>query len=234
MPLALYTWLIHQALFLAPDLRFGFAGALGDALLAVLIYWFESLFVNLKGMQAIVPARPRSASSCRDCSPPASRRRRTPPASRSAHLALAMLAYSLFTIGAMHALLMALIERRLHPRSPVRWTAGRRKARPPGGAADCSQGPLASPPPLLTLERLLFRILTLGFVMLTLTLVTGAIYSEEVFGRAAASTTRRCSRSSRARSSASCSPDAGATAGAGGALRLDACRVRDAAARLRR
>jgi ABC-type uncharacterized transport system permease subunit len=62
---------------------------------------------------------------------------------------------------------MALLERRLH-------------ARDRGPLA----GALASLPPLLTLERLLFRILAAGFVLLTATLATGALFSEELFGSA--------------------------------------------------
>jgi ABC-type uncharacterized transport system permease subunit len=91
-----------------------------------------------------------------------------------------MLAYSLFTIGALHALLMALLEGQLHG------------ARGDGGAASAGaghgggplSGPLSSLPPLLTLERLLFRILAAGFVLLTLTLATGVLFSEELFGKA--------------------------------------------------
>jgi ABC-type uncharacterized transport system permease subunit len=88
-----------------------------------------------------------------------------------AHLLLAMLAYSLFTIAALHALLMALLERRLH--------GGRHDA----GSGAPLVGALARLPPLLTLERLLFRILAAGFVLLTATLTTGALFSEELFGR---------------------------------------------------
>jgi ABC-type uncharacterized transport system permease subunit len=184
VPLALHTWLIYEALFVAPELRFGFGQALSVTLwLAVVIYWFESLVVNLEGMQAIVLGAAAGCVLLPGLFPGLA----APPDSSGlafrAHLALAMLAYSLFTIGAMHALLMALIERRLHR---DRLFGGRRdgEGEPAGHSRGLLAGPLASLPPLLTLERLLFRILTLGFVLLTLTLVTGAIYSEEVFGRA--------------------------------------------------
>lgn len=40
-------------------------------------------------------------------------------------------------------------------------------------------------PPLLTLEAILFRILWAGFVLLTLTLASGVVFSEELFGKAA-------------------------------------------------
>ena len=82
------------------------------------------------------------------------------------HLVLAMLAYSLFTIAILHAVLMAVAERRLH--------------RKEGGAG----GLLGALPPLLTLERLLFRLIAAAFVLLTLTLATGIAYSETLFGRA--------------------------------------------------
>jgi ABC-type uncharacterized transport system permease subunit len=39
-------------------------------------------------------------------------------------------------------------------------------------------------PPLLTLERFLFRLIGAGFVLLTLTLASGMLFSEQVFGRA--------------------------------------------------
>jgi len=40
-------------------------------------------------------------------------------------------------------------------------------------------------PPLLTMEALLFRIIWAGFILLTATLASGVVYSEELFGRAA-------------------------------------------------
>ena len=171
-PLALHTWLLYQELLAAPGLRFGFGQALSVMLwLAVLIYWVESRYVNLEGMQALVlpvaavcVALPAIFPGFE--SPPYAAR----PGFR-AHLLLAMLAYSLFTIAALHALLMALLEGQLH--------GGRRD----GGGAPLA-GPLASLPPLLTLERLLFRILAAGFVLLTATLATGVLFSEELFGKA--------------------------------------------------
>jgi len=75
-----------------------------------------------------------------------------------------MIAYGMFTLAALHALLMTLMERRLH-----------------GGAI---VGPLAALPPLLVMERLLFRVILAGFVFLTLTLATGIVFSETLFGQA--------------------------------------------------
>jgi ABC-type uncharacterized transport system permease subunit len=38
-------------------------------------------------------------------------------------------------------------------------------------------------PPLLAMEQLLFRIIAAGFVLLTLTLGSGILFSEELFGK---------------------------------------------------
>ena len=40
-------------------------------------------------------------------------------------------------------------------------------------------------PPLLTLEKLLFRIIGAGFILLSLTIFSGIVFSEELFGKAA-------------------------------------------------
>ena len=39
-------------------------------------------------------------------------------------------------------------------------------------------------PPLLTMETLLFRMIGIGFVLLTLTLASGVLFSEAIFGQA--------------------------------------------------
>ena len=168
-PLALHTWLLSEILFLAPDLRFGFAIALSAMLwLAVLIYWVESLFLKLEGMQAPVLALAALCVPWPALFPGLT----APPSAQSlefrVHTVLAMLAYSLFTMAAVHALLMTVLERRLHGR---------------GGGGSIT-GPLAALPPLLSMETLLFRLIALGFLLLTLTLASGVLYSETLFGQA--------------------------------------------------
>ena len=167
-PLGLHTWLLWEILFVSSELRFGFAIALSAMLwLAVLIYWIESLFLKLEGMQAPVLALAALCAPWPAIFPGLA----APPNAQSmefrSHTVLAMLAYSLFTLAALHALLMTVVERRLHRR---------------GGAS--INGLLASMPPLLSMETLLFRLIALGFLLLTLTLASGAIYSETLFGQA--------------------------------------------------
>jgi ABC-type uncharacterized transport system permease subunit len=163
-PLALHTWLVYEMLW-APGLRFGFGQALSMMLwLAVLIYWIESRFFELEGMQAPVLALAALCVPLPALFPGLSSSSSAHSIEFRLHLALAMIAYGMFTIAALHALLMTLMERRLH-----------------GGAL---AGPLAALPALLTMERLLFRVILAGFAFLTLTLVTGIAFSETLFGRA--------------------------------------------------
>lgn len=175
-PLVVHSWLLYQDLFAAAEFRFGFGYALSCMLwLGVLIYWLESLFVKLEGLQPLVLG---FAALCAPL-PALFPGLVTPPYTHSLpfrlHTVLAMLAYSLFTIAALHAMLMTLVERRLHHRGA-------------GGGSRAQSGPLAGPlaalPPLLTLESLLFRFIGLGFILLTFTLATGMLNSEEIFGRA--------------------------------------------------
>jgi ABC-type uncharacterized transport system permease subunit len=79
------------------------------------------------------------------------------------HISVALVAYALFVVAALQALLLAGLEKRLHR-----------------GLANPGDGTAA---PLLTLERFLFRLVTAGFVLLTLTLVSGLLFSEQLFGR---------------------------------------------------
>lgn len=79
------------------------------------------------------------------------------------HIAIALCAYAFLLVAAVTALLMTGLEKRLH------------RGLPAAGSAQT--------PPLLTLERYLFRLIAAGFVLLTATLATGVLFSEEVFGQ---------------------------------------------------
>ena len=163
-PLLVHAWLIYESLLLAPELRFGFGQALSVMLwLTVLVYWIESLFFRLEGMQPLVLGLAALCVPLPLAFPGLESRAPTDSLEFRLHLMLGMSAYSLFTVAALHALLMTLLERRLH-----------------GGALPA---PFSALPPLLTMESLLFRIILAGFVLLTLTLITGFVFSETLFGR---------------------------------------------------
>ena len=166
VPLALHGWLLGRALFAPDGMHLGVADAVSALLwLTVLIYWLGNFFYRLDGLQALVLPIAAAAVLLPALMPAARALPNTGAAAFKIHLLIAMLAYSLFTIASLHVLLMALLERRLHD-----------------GTLTQVQQKL---PPLLTMEALLFRIIWAGFILLTLTLGSGVVFSEELFGKEA-------------------------------------------------
>ena len=162
--LILHGSLLYQDIFIG-DLNLNIANAVSLIFwLTVLIYWIADFKHQLHSLQALV----------------------LPPAAVTvllqakfhdnvvvsfandalfiAHIVIAMLAYSLFTFAALHAVLMAAAERALHKKTSLL--------------------NLAKFPPLMTMESLLFKTISLGFVLLTFTLVSGMLFSEQIFHQA--------------------------------------------------
>jgi ABC-type uncharacterized transport system permease subunit len=152
-------------------LRFGFAHALSATFwLTALIVWIESFFSASRGLYLLVLPLAAIAALLPAAFPGAVLGGATDSTMFRAHLLLAILAYSLLTIAAMHALLMASMDRRLH------------------GDSVMQAGPFSTfldrLPPLLAMETVLFRLIAAGFILLTATLVSGFFFSEQVFGQA--------------------------------------------------
>jgi ABC-type uncharacterized transport system permease subunit len=165
LPIALHGYLLYDSLWFAGALNLGLVHALSLILwLTIVVYWLAHFFYPLAGLKALVLPLAGVGAVLPLIFPAA----RVVPQPTSwafdAHVLAAMLAYSLFTIAALHAGLMSLVESSLH------------RARLPAL--------LRNLPPLLTMETLLFRIIGVGFVLLTLTLVSGVVFSEQIFGRA--------------------------------------------------
>ncbi len=163
VPLALHGWLLYDTLFIWGALNLGLVYALSLILwLTVLIYWLARYFYPVSSLQTLVlplaavsTALPAIFPDVRILSQPASGLFDT-------HVLGAMLAYSLFTIAALHAGLISLVEKRLHHAKMPRV--------------------LRNLPPLLTMESLLFRVIGVGFVLLSITIASGMLFSEKIFG----------------------------------------------------
>jgi ABC-type uncharacterized transport system permease subunit len=82
----------------------------------------------------------------------------------SSHIVISLLAYCLLAIASIQALLYSYQERQIKHRT--------------------NPAMLMALPPLQTMEQLLFRLVGFGFVILSFTLVSGAIFSQEIFGHA--------------------------------------------------
>ena len=79
------------------------------------------------------------------------------------HILISLLAYSILGLAALQALLLAIQEYHLHNRQP-------------GGF-------IRSLPPLQTMESLMFQMIGIGFALLTLALLTGILFLEDIFAQ---------------------------------------------------
>lgn len=80
------------------------------------------------------------------------------------HFVVSLMAYGLFAIAALHAILMGMMEHRLHSHD-------RRLSR------------LGELPSLVAMDSLLFQMILVGFLLLTATLASGVFFSEALFGK---------------------------------------------------
>jgi ABC-type uncharacterized transport system permease subunit len=172
--------LLHTTIFPQNAMVFGFAFALSAMFwLGAGIYWIESFFFPLDGLRLLVLPLACVASLL----PLAFGGVRVLPYAAAPmfklHFLIANIAYGLFAIAALHAVLMLAVERRLHA---MRGGLAQRHAAAAGNGWWSSW--LDTLPPLLTLEKLLFRLIGAGFVLLTLTLLSGILFSEQLIDRA--------------------------------------------------
>jgi ABC-type uncharacterized transport system permease subunit len=80
-----------------------------------------------------------------------------------AHILISLLAYSILGLAVLQAVFLAIQEYHLHNRQP-------------GGF-------IRSLPPLQTMETLMFQMIGIGFTLLTLALVTGILFLEDIFAQ---------------------------------------------------
>lgn len=154
-----------------PGLRFGFALALSSILwLGVLILCVEGLRMRLDALRVLVLPLAALAALLPLFFPGADHSALTGRPMFVPHLFLGTISIGVLVMAAMHALLMMVADRVLHAKDLVENTWLTRW--------------FAQMPPLMALERILFRFILVGFLLLTVTLGSGVLYTEEVFGRA--------------------------------------------------
>jgi ABC-type uncharacterized transport system permease subunit len=171
----LAAWLVHGAALgmdmgSAAGVRVGFAIMLSAAMwLSVAAYWLENRNFALDGLRRLVMPCAAAAAVLPPLFPGTVLQMQGQSPAAGWHIVVAVLAYSTLTIAAFHAILMALQESRLHTRS---------------ARAGWLSGALDQLPALLTMEKLLFRLIWIGFVLLSLTVLSGIVFSEQLFGKA--------------------------------------------------
>lgn len=161
---------LYLATFGAEGFHFGFAAILSASIwVGVVLLWIEDrhghagalrlLVLPLAGLAALLPLPfPGGRIVAAGAGP-----------LFAPHVIVGTLAYAVLLLAALHAGVMTAAERKLHE-------AGAGSGRIFGRLLD-------ELPPLLVLERILFRFILIGFVLLTLTAASGIWFSEEVFGR---------------------------------------------------
>ena len=163
--LVLHAMLLYQRIFVPEGLDLGVANAVSLLVwLTVAIYWLGSLaFDGLSAILGLMAPMALVAVLLQAVIPTQHIVTYFGDPLFTLHFAIAMLAYSLFIVATVHALVMLAEEKWLH-----------RGVLPPF---------LRSLPPLLEMEALLFRILLAAFVLLTLTVVSGLFFSEQLFNK---------------------------------------------------
>ena len=164
LALAVHALVIARTIVLRDALDLSFVNALSLVSgLAVLVAWVSGAVRILPGVAtmilpvaalcALLPALSSTRHPVRYVDEPWA----------AAHIGVALVAYALLVVAALQALVLTGIEKRLHRGAP---------------AIEGSETP-----PLLTLENYLFRLIGAGFVLLTITLASGIVFSEQLFGK---------------------------------------------------
>jgi ABC-type uncharacterized transport system permease subunit len=162
--LIIHAYGLYSALFSDAGMRFSFSFALSLMMwLAVLIYWMESFMARMEGMQPMVLPLAAACTLLPVAFPQVHLIAHAQATGFKLHFLTAMLAYSLLTLSALHAIFMGFTENALHKR--------------------LLKHSLNSLPPLMVMESLLFRMLMVGFILLTLTVGSGVFFSEILFGK---------------------------------------------------
>jgi ABC-type uncharacterized transport system permease subunit len=163
----LVAWLLHAVVLVATLLdgepRFGFAPALSvTAWLVLTVYAVEShLFPELRARWAL--AGLGAAAVILALLFPGTAMHTSASPWLPLHSALGIASYGLFAAAVVHGWLMTRAERQM------------REVRQPGGSS--------AGIPLLTLERITFRLVSAGFVLLSGTLLAGWWFGEQLYGQ---------------------------------------------------
>ncbi len=173
--LTVVAWLLHGGslwltVFSSDALRVGFSIMLSAALwISVLVYWLENRNFSLEGLKILLLPNAAVMAVLPVFFPGSLITLEGKTVMFPWHLGVALLAYSTLTIAAFHAMVMTIQDAHLH------------KLR-----SDQEKNWLYSAierlPALMTMEKVLFRLVFIGFILLTLTVLSGVIFSEQILG----------------------------------------------------
>lgn len=163
---------LHDSVFTPQGFVFGFAQDLSlIAWVGLAFYWFQSWFLPISSLRwlavlfalvcSLLPSLfPGTLISPKAVSDPWFK----------GHFIVATISVGLLSLAAMHAMLMSIQDRALHRQLAIV---------PDSRVAHW----LEDLPPLMTMESLLFNLLYVGFTLLSLTVFSGLLFSQTLFGR---------------------------------------------------
>ncbi len=162
--LAVHTLLLYQNIITDAGINLGFFGAGSLISWTVLLLLFTSSLSKPVENLGIVLLPLAALSIVLEMSLPAQHLLGADaPWGLRVHVLISLLAYSLLTLASVQAVLLAVQDHHLRNRHP-------------GGF-------IRSLPPLQTMEALLFEMIALGFALLTLSLLSGIMFLEDMFAQ---------------------------------------------------
>lgn len=170
---------LQEAIFSPKGFVFGFSYALSlMAWVGVAFYWIENWFFHLRGMLFLVLVMAMLCSFSPVLFSGAVLSDRAVHSNGfKLHFFVANAAYGLMSLAALHAILMGWQDRQLRQR------AQKTEASWMDGLFYSGSAWLDKLPPLMTMEKVLFNLLRVGFALLTLTVFSGVFFSQTLFGR---------------------------------------------------
>ncbi len=167
--LLLHAVALYTAMAVPGGVRLGLGLALSSTMwLGMLVFWAESLMIRVDGVRLLLLPLAAVAALMPVLLPAPEVIENLHTPWLGVHLLLSLAAYGIITIAAMHALLMAAADRHLHqPQTTL----------PTEHAVGAWSRLFDALPPLLVLERLLFRLIWVGFVLLSLSVASGIAMS---------------------------------------------------------
>ncbi len=157
---------LAEAIIVPTGLHLGWALAFSAAIwLGMLVFWLENFFLKISGILLLLLPIACMACVLAAIFPYGYLIPHGQNDWLRIHLLISMMAYGLITVAALHAALMTLLDRYLH--RPFTST----------GQTSWVAYAISAMPPLLILEKLLFRLIWIGFFVLSLSVVSGILVS---------------------------------------------------------
>ena len=163
---------LHDSVFTPQGFVFGFAQDLSlIAWVGLAFYWFQSWFLPISSLRWMALMFALICASLPNLFPGTliSPKAVSDPWFKG-HFVVATVSVGLLSLAAMHAMLMSVQDRALHRQLAII---------PNSRFAHW----LEDLPPLMTMESLLFNLLYVGFALLSLTVFSGLLFSQTLFGK---------------------------------------------------